>query len=106
MVSNEGNSDTPASPGSSLDDDSDPDESGPRFPYAGLRSVRQAQLLRGQMSNKRVASQKAIKALQNVEIQSLPENERSERTILAFFFPVCCVLRGKLTFHSLRDLLQ
>lgn len=82
VVSNGGNSDPPPSPGSSLDDDSDPDESGPRFHYAGLRSVRQAQLLRGQMSNKRVASQKAIKALQNVEVDSLPENERSERRIL------------------------
>lgn len=79
VVPNEAANDTPASPGSSLDDDSDPDESGPRFQYAGLRSVRQAQLLRGQMSNKRVASQKAIKALQNVEIKNLPENERSER---------------------------
>lgn len=74
----EGSSDVPASPGSSLDDDSDPDENGPRFHYAGLRSVRQAQILRGQMSNKRVASQRAIKALQNVEIEGLPENERSE----------------------------
>ena len=80
VVSNEGSSDTAASPGSSLDDDSDLDESGPRMHYAGLRSVRQAQLLRGQMSNKRVASQKAIKALQNVETDTLPENERSERT--------------------------
>ncbi|KAK2609788.1 hypothetical protein N8I77_003272 [Diaporthe amygdali] len=76
-TSNEGNSDTAASPGSSLDDDSDLDESGSRWQYTGLRSVRQAQLLRGQMSNKRVASQKAIKALQNVEIESLPENERT-----------------------------
>lgn len=68
---------SPASPGSSLDDDSDPDENGPRFHYAGLRSVRQAQLLRGQMSNKRVASQRAIKTLQNVDIEGLPENERT-----------------------------
>lgn len=88
VVSTEGSSDTPASPGSSLDDDSDPDESGPRFHYAGLRSVRQAQLLRGQMSNKRVASQKAIKALQNVEVESLPENERSERELLNPCHPV------------------
>lgn len=80
-ASNEGNSDTAPSPGSSMDDDSDPDESGSRWQYTGLRSVRQAQLLRGQMSNKRVASQKAIKALQSVEIESLPENERSERII-------------------------
>lgn len=70
-----------------MDDDSDPDESGPRFHYAGLRSVRQAQLLRGQMSNKRVASQRAIKALQNVEIEGLPENERSERIIPTISFP-------------------
>lgn len=77
VVSNEAGSDTPASPGSSLDDDSDPDENGPRFHYAGLRSVRQAQLLRGQMSNKRVASQRAIKALQNVEIEGLHESERT-----------------------------
>lgn len=92
-MSSEGNSDAPASPGSSLDDDSDQDESGPRVHYAGLRSVRQAQLLRGQMSNKRVASQRAIKALQNVEIESLPENERSERTIptSVSHFDVFCV---------------
>ncbi|KAI3398315.1 hypothetical protein diail_9538 [Diaporthe ilicicola] len=76
-ASNEGNSDTAPSPGSSMDDDSDPDESGSRWQYTGIRSVRQAQLLRGQMSNKRVASQKAIKALQNVEIETLPENERT-----------------------------
>lgn len=91
MVSSEGTNDAPVSPGSSLDDDSDPDESGPRFHYAGLRSVRQAQLLRGQMSNKRVASQKAIKALQNVEVDSLPESERSERTILTSSYLVFCV---------------
>ncbi|KAG8159218.1 hypothetical protein KVR01_010879 [Diaporthe batatas] len=79
VISTEGSNDAPASPGSSLDDDddSDPDENGPRFHYAGLRSVRQAQLLRGQMSNKRVASQRAIKALQNVDIEGLPENERT-----------------------------
>lgn len=106
VVSNEGNSDTPASPGSSLDDDSDPDESGPRFHYAGLRSVRQAQLLRGQMSNKRVASQKAIKALQNVEIQSLPENERSERIQSLALSILLCLVCGKLTFQSLRNMLQ
>jgi hypothetical protein len=81
-IPSEGNSDAPASPGSSLDDDSDQDNAGPRLHYAGLRSVRQAQLLRGQMSNRRVASQKAIKALQSVEIESLPEKERSEKILL------------------------
>jgi hypothetical protein len=39
------------------------------------------------MSNKRVASQRAIKALQNVEIEGLPENERSERIIPTISFP-------------------
>lgn len=101
VISSEVTSDTPASPGSSLDDDSDADESGPRFHYAGLRSVRQAQLLRGQMSNKRVASQRAIKALQNVEIESLPENERSERTIHTLVpIAMCFVLKADQSKHA------
>ena len=40
--------------------------------------VRTTQLLRGQISNKRVASRKALAQLQSVDMDTLPENERSE----------------------------
>lgn len=40
--------------------------------------IRAHQLLRGAMSNRRVASRSAISSLQSVEISTLPENERSE----------------------------
>ncbi len=39
--------------------------------------IRATQLLRGAMSNRRVASKSAISSLQSVEISDLPENERS-----------------------------
>ncbi|KUI65925.1 E3 ubiquitin-protein ligase ATL6 [Cytospora mali] len=75
--SNGGNSETAGSPYSSLDDDSDIEEGSSRWQQPGLRSVRQAQILRGQMSNKRVASQRAILTLQPVEVSSLPDSERT-----------------------------
>lgn len=75
--SNGGSSETAGSPYSSLDDDSDVDEGGPRWSQTGLRNVRQAQILRGQMSSKRVASQRAILTLQSVEVDSLQASERS-----------------------------
>lgn len=75
--SNGDNSETAGSPYSSLDDDSDPEEGGSRWQQTGLRSVRQAQILRGQMSNKRVASQRALLTLQPVEASTLPESERT-----------------------------
>lgn len=62
------------------DDDSDRDFS--PSPYASasqayLRTARQSQILRGQMNNKRVASKKAIQSLQQVDLDSLPDNEKS-----------------------------
>lgn len=39
--------------------------------------IRARQLLRGQLSSKRVASKSALSSLQSVEISSLPESERS-----------------------------
>lgn len=75
--SNGGNSEAAGSPYSSLDDDSDLEEGSPRLQQTGFRSVRQAQILRGQMSSKRVASQRAILTLQPVEVDSLPDSERS-----------------------------
>lgn len=62
------------------DDDSDRDFS--PSPYAAanhayLRTARQSQILRGQMNNKRVASKKAIQSLQQVDLDSLPDNEKS-----------------------------
>lgn len=43
--------------------------------------IRAHQLIRGQMSNKRVASKGAIASLQSVAIESLPESEQSEHTV-------------------------
>ncbi|KAJ4396786.1 hypothetical protein N0V93_001008 [Gnomoniopsis smithogilvyi] len=62
------------------DDDSDRDF-GPN-PYASaghayLRNARQSQILRGQMNNKRVASKKAIQSLQKVDVDSLPDTEKT-----------------------------
>lgn len=42
--------------------------------------IRAAQLLRGQVPNKRVASKKALSQLQSVELDSLSETERSKST--------------------------
>ena len=42
--------------------------------------IRAAQLLRGQVPSKRVASKKAIGQLQSVELDSLSETERSKST--------------------------
>ncbi|KAH8893746.1 hypothetical protein GQ53DRAFT_763305 [Thozetella sp. PMI_491] len=41
------------------------------------RGVRAHQLIRGQLSNKRVASKKALASLESVELSTLPENERT-----------------------------
>lgn len=66
-----------ASPISSPDDDGDFDPA-PRFQFLGyLSSARQSQILRGQMTNKRVASKKAIQSLQQVDLASLPDTEKS-----------------------------
>lgn len=58
----------------------------------GDRNVRQAQLLRGQMPNKRVASKIAIQSLQSVEISSLAESERSKSPL------PCVTLSGPLRY--------
>lgn len=44
---------------------------------AYLHNARQAQVLRGQITNKRVASQKAVQSLQKVDVDSLPDTEKS-----------------------------
>lgn len=63
---------------SSSDDDSDL-EIGPRLHFMGYQhSTRQSQILRGQMTNKRVASRKAIQSLQEVDMATLPEKEKSK----------------------------
>ena len=49
-----------------------------RVADGGERQVRAHQLLRGQMTSKRVASKSAISSLQSVEIDTLPESERSK----------------------------
>lgn len=65
---------------SSSDDDSD-SELGPRLRFAGYpHSTRQSQILRGQMTNKRVASKKAIQSLQEVDMATLSESEKSKLT--------------------------
>jgi hypothetical protein len=67
-------------------------------------SIRTAQLLRGQMSTKRVASKKAIDQLQSVDPDSLPENERSKLLCLSpsgRIFSLMANLPG-----SMRHLLQ
>jgi len=61
--------------------------------------VRAQQLLRGGLSSRRVASGKALAALERVNIPDLPENEKS--AFIACFL-VCLVL----TSHSLCHLLQ
>lgn len=48
----------------------------------GLRS---AQLLRGAISGKKVASRKAIASLESVEISELPEGEKSESCVILCF---------------------
>lgn len=75
--SNEGSVATAESPDLSFDDDSDLEEGSSRWQHTGPRSVRQAQILRGQMSNKKVASQRALSTLQSVEVSTLPESEKS-----------------------------
>jgi hypothetical protein len=40
--------------------------------------IRATQLLRGQLTNKRVASRKALSQLQSVDLDSLSESERSK----------------------------
>lgn len=70
--------DASAPPTSSSDDDSD-FELGPRLHFLGYHhSTRQSQILRGQMTNKRVASKKAIQSLQDVDIATLSESEKSK----------------------------
>lgn len=67
---------------SSSDDESDLETADRRaaqaFGYA--HSTRQSQILRGQMSNKRVASRKALASLESVPMESLAENETSKPT--------------------------
>lgn len=48
--------------------------------------VRATQLLRGQLGNKRVASKKALAQLQSVDMDTLPESERSESCCLLQYF--------------------
>lgn len=63
---------------SSSDDDSDA-EMGPRVRFLGYQhSTRQSQILRGQLTNKRVASRKAVQSLQEVDMTTLSESERSK----------------------------
>lgn len=65
---------------SSSDDDSD-SEPAPRLRYAAYpHSTRQSQILRGQLPNKRVASKRAVQSLQEVDMATLPENEKSKLT--------------------------
>jgi len=52
------------------------------LPEDQLRTV---QILRGQMSNKRVASRKALAMLESVPLETLPESERSESAFLFVF---------------------
>jgi hypothetical protein len=49
----------------------------PQFRALTEDHVRASQILRGQMSNKRVASKKALAQLQSVDLDTLPETERS-----------------------------
>ncbi|KAL2255722.1 hypothetical protein VTK26DRAFT_2810 [Humicola hyalothermophila] len=49
----------------------------PHFRNLSEEHIRAAQLLRGQLSNKRVASKKALAQLESVDIQTLPESERT-----------------------------
>lgn len=44
--------------------------------------IRAAQVLRGQLSNRRVASKQALTQLQSVELDSLAESERSKPALL------------------------
>ncbi|OTB10528.1 hypothetical protein K445DRAFT_27477 [Daldinia sp. EC12] len=78
----------PSESGWSSDDDSEPDAAALSFLEAAVNSapglenapderMRAHQLIRGAMSNKRVASKKAITSLESVAIPSLPENERT-----------------------------
>lgn len=75
------------------DDDSDRDFSPNPYISAGhtyLRNARQSQILRGQMNNKRVASKKAIQSLQQVDVDSLPDTEKSMSP--HGFETLCCFL--------------
>lgn len=66
-----------SSPGPGVDDDGDLDI-GPHLQFFGyLNSARQSQILRGQMPNKRVASRRALASLQQVDLDSLPDSEKS-----------------------------
>ncbi|KAI1646045.1 uncharacterized protein F4817DRAFT_317201 [Daldinia loculata] len=78
----------PSESGWSSDDDSEPDAAAFSFLEAAVNSapgldnasderLRAHQLIRGAMSNKRVASKKAITSLESVAISYLPENERT-----------------------------
>lgn len=49
----------------------------PQFRALTEDHVRASQILRGQMSNKRVASKKALSQLQSVDLSTLPESDRS-----------------------------
>lgn len=54
--------------------------------------IRAHQVLRGQLSSKRVASRRAISSLQSVDISTLPESERSKLSLPQAC--VCSVLVG------------
>lgn len=68
-----------SSPGPSVVDDDGDFDIGPNLQFFGyLNSARQSQVLRGQMPNKRVASRRALASLQQVDLDSLPDTEKSK----------------------------
>jgi hypothetical protein len=89
-----------------LDDDHDPlrliEHFSVRAGDLDEERIRAHQLLRGQLSSKRVASRSAISSLESIEVDALPENERSRSFLLPHM-----LLYSSLTGRcdSLRDLL-
>jgi hypothetical protein len=66
--------------------------------------IRAAQVLRGQLSNRRVASKQALSQLQSVDLDSLAQSERSKfALLLASSAYASCVLTCP---PSMRHLLQ
>lgn len=63
--------------------------------------IRAHQILRGQMTNKRVASRKALSQLQTVDLSTLEESERSKFDFSWFLLEVLVLI----CLHSLRHLL-
>lgn len=67
-----------SSPGPGVVDDDGDLDIGPHLQFFGyLNSARQSQILRGQMPNKRVASRRALASLQQVDLDSLSDTEKS-----------------------------